>query len=104
MYYSLYFDQQDPLIPIKGMIADMDLSEDYELQALAVFKAERGGYLVVFIAGCSCWPDRGSTEQRICNTKTEVQKAIREFCDYYDFAPLMDKLQDVSWRVDKGRQ
>lgn len=99
--YSPYFDQGQPEIPVSGLIADLDMSQPYELDALAVFKAKGKGYLVVAVSGCSCWPDRGSTSQRTCNTKTDVQKAIREFSGYTDFAELLDKLQAVSWRVQE---
>lgn len=96
---SPYFDQEQPQIPISGLIADLDMSPSYELDAMAVFKANGKGYLVVHVSGCSCWPDRGGTDQRVCNTKTDVQKAIREFSEYTDFAQLLDKLQELSWRV-----
>lgn len=101
--YSPYFDQEQPQIPVSGIIADLDMSRPYELDAVAVFKASGKGYLVVHVSGCSCWPDRGGTDQRICNNKTDVQKSIREFSEYTDFAALLDKLQGVSWRVQEKR-
>ena len=75
--FSPYFDQDKPEIEITGMIADLDMSQPYELDAAGVFKIKSGGYLVVFVSGCSCWPDRGSTTQIICKRKSDVDKELR---------------------------
>ena len=93
---SPYFDQEQPQAPIVGLIADSDKSEPYELDAMAVFKLKGKGFLVVHVSGCSCWPDRGGTTQTICNRKTDVEKAVRDFDSL-----LVDKLQQVSWKVQK---
>lgn len=97
MRTSPYFDQEPAEVPVIGIIADEDKSQPYELDALAVYKVIGKGYLVVYVSGCSCWPDRGSTSQRICHNKTDVQKALREF----GYESLMDKLQQASWKVEK---
>ena len=87
-----YFDQESAQIPVLGMIADSDYSHPYELDAVAVFKASKG-YLVVEVSGCSCWPDRGSTVQTVCHTKSDVDRAIGRYPD------LIDKVQSAKWKV-----
>jgi hypothetical protein len=101
--FSPYFDQEEPEIEITGMIASLDQSASYELDAIAVFKAKSRRYLVVHVSGCSCWPDRGSTYQQVCENKTKVQEAIRQFSEYTDFAGIMDALQAASWKVTSQR-
>ncbi len=91
MYYP-YFGQEPPQVEIVGMIADLDISETYELNAAAVFKAKRG-YLVVFVSGCSCWPDRGSTTQVLCERIVDVDRQLTG-----DWAALRDKCQAVKWK------
>jgi len=93
---SPYFDQESPEIPITGMIADLDCSQPYELDAAAVFKAVSAGYLVVFVSGCSCWPDRGSTTQTICKRKSDVDKVLRN-----GWHELLDKCQSQGWKPVK---
>lgn len=99
---SPYFVQEEPQIPVIGLIADLDKSPSYKLDAIAVYKAKGHGYLVVHVSGCSCWPYYGGTDQRVCNNKTDVQRAIREFSSYNDFADLLDMLQDRQWKIQKG--
>ena len=93
MSYSPYFDQEEPQIEVTGMIADYDISQPYELDACAVFKAKKG-YLVVFVSGCSCWPDRGFTSQILCNRKSDVDKQLRG-----NWSNLLDKCQERSWKI-----
>ena len=95
--YSPYFDRESPQIPIVGMIADLDISPSYELNAMAVFKAKIG-YLVVSVSGCSCWPDRGGTEQTTCRRKSDVDKKLTG-----DFRELLDKCQAKNWKPDKSK-
>lgn len=73
--FAPFFDQESPQVPLVGIIAWADHSEPYELDAAAVFKAERG-YLVVKVSGCSCWPDRGTTQQTVCPHKIDVDRAL----------------------------
>jgi hypothetical protein len=77
------------------MIASVDESASYELDAAAVFKTGRQ-YLVVFVSGCSCWPYRGSTEQYICPTKVDVDRTVRG-----KYNSLLQKCQDANWKVQK---
>ena len=95
--YSPYFDQEEPEAEIVGMIAEQDDSEPYELYAAAVFKTKRG-YLVVFVSGCSCWPDRGSTEQILCPRKVDVDRALS------GRGGLIEKCQSASWKATKERE
>lgn len=97
--YEPYFAQQQPERPIVGMIADLDLSRPYELDAIAVFKAAPRGYLVVSVSGCSCWPASGSTCQIYCADKVAVARAIADRGS--QFATLLDKCQSARWRVTK---
>jgi len=73
--YSPFFDQEEPQLPIDGLIASGDMSAHYELDAAAVFKAQHR-YLVVFVSGCSCWPDRGGTYQAVCESKVDVDREL----------------------------
>lgn len=91
--FSPYFDQEEPQIEVTGMIADLDCSQPYELDAAGVFKVKSGGYLVVFVSGCSCWPDLGSTTQTICKRKSDVDKELRG-----NWAELLDKCQSQNWK------
>ena len=95
--YSPYFDQEEPEIKIDGMIADLDKSEPYELDAAAVFKAGRK-YLIVHVSGCSCWPDRGDTYQYVLSTKTEVEREIRDIGFGQE---LIEKCQNAKWKPVK---
>lgn len=90
--FSPYFDQDAPEIPIKGMIAFLDRSPRYELDSAAVFKGDRL-YLVVKVSGCSCWPDIGSTEQTVCHTKADVDKALQGWSE------LLSECQKNGWKV-----
>ena len=47
--FSPYFDQEKPQISLLGMIASLDVSPSYELDAAAVFIAVDRKYLVVFV-------------------------------------------------------
>jgi hypothetical protein len=89
-----YFEQEPPQVPIVGMIADLDLSKPYELDAAAVFDAGVRGYLVVFVSGCSCWPYRGGTEQSVCPTKIDVDRTLQG-----PYRELLQLCQDAGWRV-----
>ena len=93
--YPPYFDQENPQVDISGMIADLDVSQPYELDARAVFKASKG-YLVVSVSGCSCWPDRGGTSQKYCPTKADVDRELRG-----QWASLLDACQSANWKVKK---
>lgn len=93
--FGPYFDQEDPQVPILGMIADSDQSADYELDAAAVFACERG-YLVVEVSGCSCWPDRGGTTQTHCPEKADVDKCLSG-----RWPGLLADCQEVRWEVRK---
>lgn len=93
--YEPFFDQQEPEVPVLGLIASLDRSEPYELEAVAVFKIQRG-FLVVDVWGCSCWPDRGGTEQTICNQKVDVDRKLRG-----KWLELLDKCQAVNWKIQK---
>lgn len=86
--FSPFFDQEEPQIKVDGMIASVDHSPSYELDAQAVFKAGHR-YLVVEVSGCSCWPDRGSTTQTICTEKSEVDKIV--------YRDLLQACQDANW-------
>lgn len=86
--FSPFFDQEDPQIKVDGMIASVDHSRPYELDAQAVFKAGHR-FLVVEVSGCSCWPDRGSTTQTICTEKSEVDKIVHR--------EILQACQDANW-------
>lgn len=91
--YGPYFDQEGPVGTVDGMIADLDISPQYELDAAAVFKSGQG-YIVVFVSGCSCWPDRGTTEQHVCATKADVDRVLTG-----PYRSLLQKCQDLNWTV-----
>lgn len=96
-----YFGQENPEVPIIGMIADMDESADWELDAVAVFKAKQG-YLIVEVSGCSCWPDRGYTNQIHCNRRTDVQRYLRSTSVGYNGVSGLElflKCQERSWAI-----
>lgn len=90
--FSPFFDQENPQIPIVGMIASQDLSPAYELNAAAVFKG-KNKYLVVFVNGCSCWPDMGCTTQNVCHTKADVDKSLK------GWPGLLSDCQKNNWKV-----
>lgn len=90
--YSPFFDQEAPQCEVDGMIASQDKSEPYELDAAAVFKCGRR-YLVVFVSGCSCWPDRGSTRQVICHSRTDVDRELNGWME------LSLACQNAHWKV-----
>ena len=93
--FSPYFDQEQPEIKIEGLIADLNISQPYELDACAVFKAEKG-WLVVIVSGCSCWPDRGYTYQKVCPRKTDVDIELRG-----EWKNLLDKCQEKNWKISQ---
>ena len=100
--FSPYFDQEQPQVPVEGIIADLDLSELYELDAVAVFKTKERGYLVVYVNGCSCWPDYGSsTTQYHYLNRINVIRRLHSKESYSDFSPLIDKLQAAQWKINK---
>ena len=86
--YSPFFDQEQPEIEVDGMIASVDHSEPYELDAQAVFKSGHR-FLVVEVSGCSCWPDRGITTQTVCTEKSEVDRIV--------WPELLQACQDAHW-------
>lgn len=90
--YSPFFDQEEPECPVDGMIASIDTSASYELDASAVFKCGRR-YLIVTVSGCSCWPDRGSTRQTICHSRAEVDRALSGNRD------LLQECQNANWKI-----
>jgi hypothetical protein len=95
--FSPFFDQEPPEIPVTELLANMDVSEPYELDATGVFRTDRG-WLVVRVQGCSCWPDvggTGGTEQIVCNTKQDVEQALRA----NGASELLDELQARNWGV-----
>jgi hypothetical protein len=90
--FNPFFDQEDPQVPVVSMIASHDKSEPYELDAAAVFKAKQG-FLVVFVSGCSCWPDRGTTSQNHCNKIAEIDRILG-----VEWAALKDACQQKGWK------
>jgi hypothetical protein len=92
MAYGPYFDQEEPQAEIMGLIADLDISPPYELDAAAVFKIKKG-FLVVFVSGCSCWPDRGTTTQVICNRIVDVDRELRG-----EWSALLNACQAKKWK------
>jgi len=73
-----YFDQESPDAPIVRVLAEEDWSESYELDAGAIYECEGGRFLLVAVSGCSCWPDRGSTDQRIAEDWASVDRIAKE--------------------------
>jgi len=73
-----WFDQEKPECPPVSLLVEGDWSAPYELYAGAVFACADGRFLVVGVSGCSCWPDGGSTVQRVCNDVAERDRAMRE--------------------------
>lgn len=92
--YSPFFDQEQPSCSVVGIIAEVDHSPSWELEAAGVFSCESGGYLVVEVSGCSCWPDRGGTTQTHCPTKADVDRVLKE-----QYGDLISKCQDAEWKV-----
>lgn len=91
-----FFDQESPDVDICGMIASMDISRPYEIDECAVFKCSSRGYLVVWVSGCSCWPDRGTTQQEFCPTQSDVDRALSG-----EYRSLLQKCQDAKWKVSE---
>lgn len=89
--YSPFFDQNSPEIKVDGMIASCDKSQPYELDAQAIFKCGHR-FLFVHVSGCSCWPDRGSTEQVVCTEKAEIDKLA--------WSDLIQQCQLRNWQVE----
>lgn len=87
-----FFDQEGPQGDIVGMIASMDISEPYEIDECAIFLCRDGEYLVVFVSGCSCWPDRGGTTQHLCPEKSDVDRVLTQ-----EYRSLLQKCQDANW-------
>ena len=91
--FSPFFDQEGPEVKIDGLIASMDDSPSWELDAKAVFKAGRH-YLVVEVSGCSCWPDRGGTTQTVCHTRSDVDRVLTD-----KWRNLIQQCQNANWKV-----
>lgn len=91
--FQPFFDQEEPEIEISGLIASLDLSPSYELDAKAVFKAGRH-YLVVEVSGCSCWPYRGGTGQTVCTTRSEVDRLLTG-----EWRDLLQQCQNANWKI-----
>lgn len=91
--YGPFFDQEEPELPIRGLIDSMDNSGSYELNACGVFDTTNHKFLVVFVSGCSCWPDRGSTDQIVCDRIVDVDRALANT----EFSGLKDKCQQSGW-------
>lgn len=90
-----WFDQWQPECQPVSLLAEGDWSQPYELDAGAVFACADGRFLVVCVSGCSCWPDRGSTVQRVCNDAAERDRAMREV--FGDKAQeLLDKIAEAA--------
>lgn len=94
---SPYCDQGPLERPVTGLISDLDISGSYELDACAVFKCEDRGYLVVYVSGCSCWPDRGFTREVYCATKTDVDRELMDG----PYKDLRHQCQNVGWKVTR---
>ena len=90
--FGSYFDQEEPEIEVIGLIADLDINIGSDVESVGVFKAKNRKYLIVYICGCSCWPDKGITTQFICNTKVEVDRILRK-----NWAELRDKFQQATF-------
>jgi hypothetical protein len=90
--HSPFFDQEQPQANIRGMIASVDKSPAYELDAAAVFDTTDHQFLVVFVSGCSCWPDRGSTTQHICARIVDVDRLLAG-----EWSELKEKCQANGW-------
>ena len=91
---SPYFDQDDPERPIVEQLASLDRSEPYGLYAAAVYSVEPSGHLVVYVSGCSCWPDRGNTTQVYCATRADLDREITE-----PWRDLLDQCQ-AKWSTE----
>ncbi len=94
MTHSPYTDQGDLERPVLGLIAEIDISEPYELDIKGVFAVDPEGYLIVTLSSCSCWPDMGTTEQEYCADRAAVDRAITG-----PYRPLLDDLQKLDWKV-----
>ncbi len=92
--FAPFFDQTMPERPIVGMIASDDLSESYELDACGVFEVKDGGFLVVNVSGCSCWPDMGSTDQTYCEDRVGVHRVLGT-----KWSRLYTSCQNAGWQV-----
>jgi len=90
-----FFDQEDADVAIIGMIESMNISQPYEIDECAVFKCRDKGYLVVWVSGCSCWPDRGGTRQEFCPTQSDVDRVLTG-----EYRSLLQKCQDAKWSVE----
>ena len=51
--YSPFTDQENPPVEISELIAEYDVSPDYEIDAGAIFRTINGKYIAVVISGCS---------------------------------------------------
>jgi hypothetical protein len=89
-----FFDQESPLLPITGMIAEYSLYNNYAFDTKVVFQATNNLLLVVHIDGCSLWPEYGHTKQTLCRDKAEVDRLLSG-----EWRPLLDMCQRVNWQV-----
>jgi hypothetical protein len=88
-----WFDQEKPECQPVALLAEGDWSEPCEMDAGAVFACADGKFLVVAVSGCSCWPDRGSTQQRVCHDEAERDRVMRDV--FGDRAgEMLDKIRD----------
>jgi hypothetical protein len=105
-HVSPWFDQEPPEHPIAGLVALLDISPSWELDAMAVFRVAGRGYLVVHVRGCSCWPLYGATVQMYAPTVTEAERAIRRLWDEdadakAAAAELVLRCQSARWRITR---
>jgi hypothetical protein len=103
-HVSPWFDQQPPERPITGLVAFLDISPSWELDAMAVFRVAGRGYLVVHVRGCSCWPTYGDTVQVYAPTIAEAERAIHRLWDEdadakAAAAELVLRCQHARWRI-----
>lgn len=93
---KMFFDQITELAVEMGkMIESVDVSPPYEVDKSALFKRKDGGYSVICISGCSCWPSRGHTEHFIGKTKEKaIESAVNSDNTEYLTSPksLKDKM------------
>lgn len=99
-YYSLaelgpYFEQEQPIVPITGLIAELGLSRPSGVAAAAVCKVGRQ-YLVVEVSGDYDWPYAGITKQQIRNTRQQVRESLSP-----EFAGLFERCGTANWGVTK---
>lgn len=78
---SGYFLDQAPELPspIVCKLLEADESPTWELDAAALYRLE-SGYAVIYLSGCSCWPDCGGTYVYAGQTAEEaIESAQSEY-------------------------